>query len=131
MSDKADSESVLHEADRLMPKTWDEAVEVVLEMQRQIMFQRQDKYGPQNILDQGLFGVVTRADADKMARIKRALNGRIINGQVILDPIDDGSDAADTFEDGCIDLANYMGPIAIMLRRGWWELPRRVTEKGR
>jgi hypothetical protein len=107
------------------PKTWDEAMEAVLEMQRSIMVERQAKYGPSNIANQGLYGVITRASADKIARIKGALNGRVVAGEIVLDPILDGTEAADTFEDGLLDAANYLGPIAIMLHRGWWGLPRR------
>ena len=108
------------------PTTWDDALDACLAEMRAIMIERQSKYGPGNITAQGLFGVLTRASADKVARIKRALNGSIIAGEIVLDPILDGSDAADTFEDGLLDAANYLGPIALMLHRGWWTLPRKV-----
>ncbi len=106
------------------PTTWEAALDCCLADMRRIMVERQDKYGPSNIIQQGLYGVVTRASADKIARVKGALNGRLVRGEVVLDPIADGSEAADTFEDGLIDAANYLGPIALMLHRGWWTLPR-------
>jgi hypothetical protein len=106
------------------PETWDAALDFVLLEMREIMLERQKKYGPENIRQQGLYGVVVRAASDKVQRIKRALNGRVVEGEIVLDPIDDGSDVADTFDDGLLDAANYLGPIALMVRRGWWDLPR-------
>lgn len=112
------------------PKTWDDALDAVLAEMRTIMVERQAKYGPENIRQQGLYGVLTRAAADKVARIFRAINGKVVNGVVVLDPIDDGTEAADTFEDGLLDAANYFGPIALMVKRGWWDLPRaEATER--
>jgi len=106
------------------PKTWDEALDMIFAEMRSIMIERQAKYGPENIREQGLYGVITRASADKVARIQRAMNGKVVNGKVELDPIGPGTEAADTFEDGLLDAANYFGPIALMVHRGWWDLPR-------
>lgn len=108
------------------PATWDDALDTVLAEMRALMVARQAKYGPQNVRDQGLYGVITRAVADKVARILRALNGRVVNGRVELDPITD-AEAQDTFEDGLFDAANYLGPIALMVYRGWWDLPRKAV----
>lgn len=108
------------------PETWEAALDQVLAEMRTIMIERQNKYGPQNIRDQGLYGVITRAVADKVARITTALNGRLVKGRVVLDPIVD-SEAQDTFEDGLFDAANYLGPIALMVYRGWWDLPREAV----
>lgn len=110
------------------PQTWDDALEVVLDEMHQIMLDRQAKYGPENIRAQGLYGVLTRGASDKQARVMGALNGHVVRGQVRLDPIVDTEDD-DTFEDGCIDWANYVGPIALMLKRGWWDLPRRASAR--
>ena len=107
-----------------VPTTWEEGLDAVLREMRSIMVERQDKYGPQNILQQGLLGVLTRATDDKIERIRGALDGKVVRGRVVLDPIEDGTDAQDTFDDGCLDAANYLGPIMLMLRRGWWTLPR-------
>lgn len=107
------------------PTTWDEALDNVLTEMRSVMIERQAKYGPENIKQQGLLGVLTRAQDDKIERIKGALNGRVVRGRVLLDPISDGEEVTDTFDDGCIDAANYIGPIMLMLKRGWWSLPRK------
>jgi len=105
------------------PLTWEEGLDAVLAEMRAVMVERQNKYGPSNILQQGLLGVLTRVKDDKMERIGGALNGKVVRGRVVLDPIT-GFDAEDTFEDGCVDAANYIGPIMLMLHRGWWTLPR-------
>lgn len=107
------------------PQTWDDALELALGTQHRVMLDRQAKYGPKNIAALGLHGVLSRALDDKGARIMGALNGRVVAGQIMLDPIAVGNDQADTFEDGLVDLANYSGPISLMLSRDWWGLPRR------
>jgi len=103
------------------PSTWEEALDTVLAEMRAVMIARQRKYSRRNIEEQGLYGVLTRATADKLSRVMTALNGRVVHGRVELEPIQDAQD--ETFEDGLIDAANYIGPIALMLKRGWWSLP--------
>ncbi len=86
-----------------------------------LLIARQRKYGPDNITRQGMWGVITRIADDKIARIKRAFNGRIVSGQIALDPVAEG-DADDTFEDACLDLMNYAA-ILLALKRGVWGRP--------
>lgn len=117
-------------SERGEPTTWDGALETVLECQRRVMIDRQNTYGPQNIADQGLFGVLTRGARDKLARILGSLNGRIIRGGVMLELIADAEEE-DGFLDGLIDSSNYTGPIAIMVFEDWWKLPRRSPMKKR
>ena len=88
---------------------------------RSIMVARQRKYGKRNVREQGLYGILTRGAADKVARVMQALHGRVVAGRVELEPIADAAD--ETFEDGLTDTANYFGVIAKMVKRGWWELP--------
>ena len=104
------------------PSTWEEALDAVLAEMRAVMVSRQDKYGPDNILRQGILGVLTRVQDDKIERIKGALNGTVVRGRVFLDPIPEGDDD-DTFTDGVIDAANYL-VIMLMLYRRWWGLER-------
>ena len=103
------------------PRTWEGAVDVCLAEMRSIMLARQRKYGKRNVSEQGLYGIVTRGAADKVARILQALNGRVVNGRVALDPITDAAD--ESFDDGLVDAANYFGVIARMVHKGWWDLP--------
>lgn len=106
------------------PLTWDEAVEAFYLQANIIMLDRQAKYGPGNVTSQGLYGIVTRLSADKMQRLMKAMNGRVIEGKVVLDPLpDDFSD--ESLDDTLFDIANY-SLIAWMLRHGYWELPRKA-----
>lgn len=87
-----------------------------------LLVERQKKYGPKNIAQQGLFGILTRIKDDKISRIMRALNGRVENGQIILDAIDLSGEEGDTLEDALKDVANY-ALIALALLRGAWGRP--------
>lgn len=87
-----------------------------------ILYDRQRKYGPKNIENQGIFGVIQRIANDKMARVMKSLNGRLVNGQVVLDDIAEADD--ESFEDTMFDIANY-SLITIALRRGVWGRPLR------
>ena len=86
-----------------------------------ILIERQRKYGPDNIRNQGIFGVLTRIREDKLSRISMALSGQVVNGRVVLDPIPDG-EAGDTFQDGLFDAGNYLD-IMEALRMGVWGKP--------
>jgi hypothetical protein len=104
------------------PTTWDEAVSKFYEHANGIMHDRQAKYGPNNVTEQGLFGICTRLASDKVQRMLKALNGKVVAGKVILDEVDaDFSD--ESFDDTLFDIANY-ALIAWMLRKGYWLLPR-------
>jgi len=85
------------------PSTWEEALDTVLAEMRAVMIARQRKYSRRNIEEQGLYGVLTRATADKLSRVMTSLNGRVVHGRVELDDIRDAQD--ETFEDGLIDAA--------------------------
>lgn len=86
-----------------------------------ILVARQRKYGPENIASMGIMGVTTRLADDKVNRIRRALTGKVVNGEVHLDPIPEG-EAGDTWEDGNFDASNY-GIINIALHRDEWGRP--------
>ena len=108
------------------PQTWDAAVDAFYAEARAIMLDRQAKYGPGNVTAQGLYGIATRLSADKVARLMKALNGKVVEGKVFLDPVpDDFND--ESFDDTLMDIANY-ALIAWMLRHGFWSLPRAATE---
>lgn len=86
-----------------------------------LLIARQRKYGPTNIAQQGIYGVFKRIRDDKMARIGRVLNGRIVAGEIVLDALPDG-DSDDTLEDALLDVANY-ALIMLALKRGVWGRP--------
>lgn len=108
------------------PQTWDAAVEAFYAEAHAIMLDRQAKYGPANVTAQGLYGIATRLSADKIARLMKSLNGRVISGQVVLDEIEEHAD--ESFDDTLMDIANY-ALIAWMLRHNYWTLPRKVAER--
>lgn len=103
------------------PPTFQETFQGIFDEAFNLLVQRQVKYGPNNIAQQGMWGVLTRIADDKISRIKRAFSGTIENGAIELDPIPEG-DADDTFEDACLDLINY-GAILLALKRGVWGRP--------
>jgi hypothetical protein len=86
----------------------------------ELLIERQKKYGPDNIERLGEYGVLSRLAHDKVERVMRAFNGRIVRGQVLLDDPTDYED--DTYEDGLFDIANY-ALIAIAKHRGLWGAP--------
>lgn len=90
-----------------------------------LLVERQKKYGPENISSQGFYGVFTRLSNDKIERLRRALNGKIVNGVIELDPFVDSSD--ETVEDALLDVANY-ALIMLALKRGIWGRPLQVIE---
>lgn len=101
--------------------TFQDTFQDIFDQAFDLLVQRQIKYGPNNIAQQGMWGVLTRIADDKISRIKRAFSGSIVNGQIQLDPIPEG-DTDDTFEDACLDLINY-GAILLALKRGEWGRP--------
>lgn len=90
------------------PRTFEQALDLVLAELRDLMLSKQRDYGRENILDFGELGVLVRAN-DKIARLKNLTRaGREPRNE----PIDDS----------WRDFANY-GIIGILVRRGWFGLP--------
>lgn len=91
----------------------------------ELLINRQRKYGPDNIQQQGLYGVITRIADDKLARVKQSLNGTLENGKLVLNQIEtrgNTGEGDDSFEDALLDIANY-ALIALALHRGQWGKP--------
>lgn len=86
-----------------------------------LLVDRQAKYGNVNIQQLGLHGVLSRIANDKVSRVMKNLNGTIVDGKVLLDPIKENH-ADEAFEDALFDIANY-ALIAIALKRGTWGKP--------
>ena len=85
-----------------------------------LLCDKQARYGDSNIEQLGLHGVISRIGNDKIARAKKFLNGKIVNGQVVLDPIPYDQD--ESLTDTLLDIANY-ALIAVALNRGLWGAP--------
>ena len=102
------------------PTTFEGAFGSIFNEAFRLLVERQRKYGPENVRKLGIFGVFGRLADDKVERIRRALNGSIVHGEVTLDDLADFAD--ESFEDALLDIANY-ALILIALRRGVWGLP--------
>lgn len=104
-----------------MPRTFEDVFMALFDEVFELLVERQRKYGPDNIRRLGLFGVFGRLADDKLERIRRALNGRVVRGVVVLDK--QGADFDDeSFEDALKDAANYC-IIMLALWRGQWGYP--------
>lgn len=84
----------------------------------ELLVERQAKYGDLNIQQLGLYGVLSRVANDKVSRVMKSLNGTIVDGKVLLNPIEE-EHVDEVFEDALLDIANY-ALIAIALKRGVW-----------
>ena len=104
------------------PETFESVFEELYAESFDLLCRKQMRYGNANIEQLGLHGVISRIAHDKVARAKKFLNGKIIDGQVVLDQMDETSE--ESLEDTLLDIANY-ALIAVSLRRGLWGRPMR------
>lgn len=102
--------------------TFEDTVSSVLDEAADLIIERQKTYGPANIEEQGVLGIVNRITMDKAARIRKRLNGRIVNGEVVLDPIELGSVDEPGIINDAFDFIGY-GVCLILLLRGEWGKP--------
>jgi hypothetical protein len=86
----------------------------------ELLCEKQARYGNSNIEQLGLHGVISRIGNDKIARARKFMQGKIVDGQVVLDPLDHGTD--ESLADTLLDIANY-ALIAVALQRGLWGAP--------
>lgn len=98
--------------EKTFAKIYNEAFELLCE--------KQSRYGDSNIEQLGLHGVISRIGNDKIARARKFMQGKIVDGQVILDPLDEGT--YESLADTLLDIANY-ALIAVALQRGLWGAP--------
>jgi len=87
------------------PKNFEEACLIVVEEIASLVISKQHDYGHRNILDFGEIGILVRVN-DKVERLKNLKDKQPIN---------------ETVDDNWGDLAGY-SIIALMLRRGWFQL---------
>jgi|APGre2960657404_1045060.scaffolds.fasta_scaffold81018_2 hypothetical protein len=86
---------------------------------KDILVQRQRQYGPANIESLGVPGVFSRMSDDKMSRVKKALNGSVIKGRVVLSDASLAELQHPSVRDALIDSANY-ALILLSLIDGQW-----------
>jgi hypothetical protein len=89
-----------------------------------IMVTRQASYGPVNVENLGPVGVFSRMAMDKVGRISNALNGKIVNGQLIVDEDWYGPEV----HDALIDTINYAAILIALGQGKWSEVSREVDD---
>ena len=90
------------------PKTFEEAIDLVLAEMRETLIKKQRLYGSENINSFGEIGILVRMN-DKMERLKNLIMN---NKKATYEPI----------EESFLDAACY-GLIGLMWRKGIWGLP--------
>lgn len=101
--------------------TFEQAVDEQLARMRDIMLDRHRKYGPNNITAGGIHGLITRI-RDKLARIEQDHKNCPFMGECQTHDLPD-----EARDDAWLDLANYSGPIALMVLAGIWASPMEVA----
>ena len=86
---------------------------------KSILVERQRQYGPANIESLGVPGVFSRMSDDKMSRVKKALNGSVVKGRVVLSDASLAELQHPSVRDALIDSANY-ALILLSLIDGQW-----------
>ena len=82
----------------------------------EVLVGRQRRYGPDNILKAGEWGVMEQIQ-NKVSRARAQLNGSIEAGSVVLDQM--SPETAAVFRDSLLDLVNY-SIILLALSDGAW-----------
>ncbi len=101
-------------------KTFEKTFREIYDEAFRLLCEKQARYGDSNIEQLGLHGVISRIGNDKIARARKFMQGRIVDGHVILDPLDEGTH--ESLADTLLDIANY-ALIAVALQRGLWGAP--------
>jgi hypothetical protein len=108
--------------DRINTVTFEDTLMEVLDEAFDLIVDRQTTYGPDNIRQQGVFGIVNRIGMDKLARIRKRLNGSVVNGEIVLEDIPLGSVNEPGIVNDFFDLIGY-SVCGILLLRGNWGKP--------
>jgi hypothetical protein len=109
-------------------KTFEETFKEIYDEAYELLCEKQARYGDSNIEQLGLHGVISRIGNDKIARARKFMQGKIVDGHVILDPLDEGT--YESLADTLLDIANY-ALIAVALQRGLWGAPMERDLPGR
>ena len=88
----------------------------------EILVGRQAQYGRGNIESLGVPGVFSRMSDDKMSRIKKALNGEVVKGRIVLSEESLKELQHPSVRDALIDAANYCLILICLIDNRWSEL---------
>lgn len=109
-------------------ETFEQVFDEIYKEAYELLCAKQKRYGNLNIQQLGLHGVISRIAHDKIARAKKFMNGKVIAGQVYLDPVT--AETEESLEDTLLDIANY-ALIAVALQRGLWGRPMQDEVMGK
>jgi len=107
--------------DTRLPTTIEAAFHQVAGEIIQTLITRGQKYGRDNITRSGIHGILTRL-GDKLARLDNDHTDCSFRTCTNIRSLPDEAQ-----DDGWIDLAGY-SLIALLLQRGWWELPNQTPK---
>lgn len=94
-----------------------------------ILVGRQAQYGRGNIESLGVPGVFSRMSDDKVSRIKKALNGEVVKGRVVLSEESLRELQHPSVRDALIDAANYCFILLSLIDNRWSELELSEKDK--
>jgi hypothetical protein len=101
------------------PKYFEDAFSRIFDQAYDLLVEKQEAYGPENVRELGFYGVFSRLASDKVNRLRNLMNGTLENGKISIDWADTNDESV---EDTLLDIANY-ALILVALQRGWWGLP--------
>jgi len=118
------SSSTLDESKVRVPRTFNDYFKSVFAEANDIMVSRQGSYGPANVESLGPHGVFSRMAMDKVNRIARAMNGKIVDGRVEMN----SNWYTPEVHDALIDTINYAAILIALGQEKWSEVSRGEDE---
>jgi hypothetical protein len=119
------SSSTLDESKVRVPRTFNDYFKAVFAEANDIMVSRQGSYGPANVESLGPHGVFSRMAMDKVNRIARAMNGKIVDGRVEMN----SNWYTPEVHDALIDTINYAAILIALGQEKWSEVSRGDDEE--
>lgn len=118
------SSSTSERSSMKVPRTFSDYFRSVYAEAQEIMVSRQGSYGPANVENLGPHGVFSRMAMDKVNRIARSMNGKIVDGRVEMNP----DWYTPEVHDALIDTINYAAILIALGQDKWSEVSRGEDE---
>ena len=119
------SSYILDDGNMRVPRTFSDYFKSVYAEAHEIMVSRQGSYGPANVENLGPHGVFSRMAMDKVNRIARSMNGKIVDGRVEMNP----DWYTPEVHDALIDTINYAAILIALGQGKWSEVSRGEDEE--
>jgi hypothetical protein len=103
-------------------QTFQEVFRGIFDEAFDLLVAKQRDYGSENVRQLGFYGVFSRLASDKVERLRNLMNGKVVNGRVILNLNETEVATDEALEDTLLDIINY-GAILIALKRNVWGRP--------